>query len=177
MTAQEKQIRIEALVERFFEGATSGAEERELYDYFASDGVPLELEPYRPLFRYIDREMPAALPASDARSPLPRRRFAIRTAGIAAVVAALIAVGAAVGLQKARERNDRFAGSYIIRNGVRITDPKIIRPELEAAMRLFEEREPRVSIADRKRAIYEEAISQFADEAVREAVRSKLHIQ
>jgi hypothetical protein len=166
-----------ALVERFFAGYTSGAEEKELYAYFASDSVAAELEPYRSFFGYVEEEMPVALAAVE---PLPlspqraNRRFALRMIASAAVVAALIAVGLAVATRGRVGEADPFAGSYIIRNGVRITDPKIIRPELEATLRMLEEQEAYLSIAERRQAIYEEVISRFPDES-REAVRIKLH--
>jgi hypothetical protein len=100
-------------------------------------------------------------------------------------VAALIAAGLSLG-QKGRVGEvdpdpdpdpDPFEGSYIIRNGIMITDPKIIRPELEATLRMLEEQEPYISIDQRKQAIYEEVINRFPDEYTREAVRSKLYIQ
>ena len=45
--------KIEKLVEKYFEGATSIAEEKELKDYFASSDVAPQLEKYKPLFSYV----------------------------------------------------------------------------------------------------------------------------
>ena len=180
MTTEQMHDRMAALVEQFFEGATSGAEEKELYAYFSSDGVSAELEPYRSFFRYVDEEMPGALAPVEPLSISPKRanrRFMLRMIASAAVVAALIAVGVSVALKGRVGENDPFAGSYIIRNGVRITDPKIIRPEIEATLRMLEEQEPYLSIAERRQAIYEEVLNRFPDEYTREAVRIKLHIQ
>jgi hypothetical protein len=45
--------KIEALLEKYFEGETSIAEENELKDYFSSSNVAEHLEQYRPLFGYF----------------------------------------------------------------------------------------------------------------------------
>ncbi|WP_293870094.1 hypothetical protein [Flavobacterium sp.] len=45
--------RIEKLVEKYFEAATSIAEEKELKDYFASSNVAPQLEEYKPIFKYV----------------------------------------------------------------------------------------------------------------------------
>jgi hypothetical protein len=45
--------KMEALLEKYFEGETSIAEENELKDYFSSSYVAEHLEQYRPLFGYF----------------------------------------------------------------------------------------------------------------------------
>jgi hypothetical protein len=45
--------KMEALLEKYFEGETSIAEENELKDYFSSSNVAEHLEQYRPLFGYF----------------------------------------------------------------------------------------------------------------------------
>jgi len=45
--------KMEALLEKYFEGETSIAEENELKDYFSSSDVAPHLEQYRPLFGYF----------------------------------------------------------------------------------------------------------------------------
>ena len=45
--------KMEALLEKYFEGETSIAEENELKDYFSSLNVAPHLEQYKPLFGYI----------------------------------------------------------------------------------------------------------------------------
>ncbi|MDR2499256.1 MAG: hypothetical protein LBD28_07430, partial [Tannerellaceae bacterium] len=104
MTTENKHDRMAAIVERFFEGDASGAEEQELYAYFASESVSAELEPYRSFFRYVSEEMPSALAAVEPL-PLPpqraNRRSVWRIIASAAVVAALIAAGLSLG-QKGR---------------------------------------------------------------------------
>ncbi|WP_268847474.1 hypothetical protein [Flavobacterium aestivum] len=45
--------KMEALLEKYFEGETSIAEENELKEYFSSSNVAEHLEQYRPLFGYF----------------------------------------------------------------------------------------------------------------------------
>ena len=45
--------KMESLLEKYFEGETSIAEENELKDYFSSSNVAPHLEQYRPLFGYF----------------------------------------------------------------------------------------------------------------------------
>lgn len=47
---------IEKLLDKYFESATSIAEEKQLKAYFSSDGVAPHLEQYRPLFGYYAKE-------------------------------------------------------------------------------------------------------------------------
>lgn len=45
--------KLEILLEKYFEGATSIAEENKLRDYFSSSNVAQHLEQYKPLFGYF----------------------------------------------------------------------------------------------------------------------------
>lgn len=45
---------IEELLERYFEGETSAAEEKQIRAFFASGEVPEHLAAYAPLFAYFD---------------------------------------------------------------------------------------------------------------------------
>lgn len=46
-----KQQYIHILIERFLNAETSLQEEQQLYDFFAQDDIPSDLEPYREMFR------------------------------------------------------------------------------------------------------------------------------
>ncbi len=48
---------IEELLERYFEGETSAAEEKQIRAFFASGEVPEHLAAYAPLFAYFDEEI------------------------------------------------------------------------------------------------------------------------
>ncbi|NJB86849.1 hypothetical protein GGR26_002626 [Lewinella marina] len=74
--------RATALVERYFAGETTLAEEAALKDYFrTADPVAEELKPYAPLFGYWEREARiTAPPARRRRRRLPRVLLALAAA-------------------------------------------------------------------------------------------------
>ena len=78
---------IEELLERYFEGETSAAEEKQIRAFFASGEVPEHLAAYAPLFAYFDEEIErdaeaqVGEPDSEACSPLPLFRRGCLRAG------------------------------------------------------------------------------------------------
>ncbi len=54
---EKSKLHIEELLERYFEGETSAAEERQIRAFFASGEVPEHLAAYKPLFAYFDEEI------------------------------------------------------------------------------------------------------------------------
>lgn len=121
MTTQE----IEQLVEQFFEGATTLEQERQLYDFFRGDQLPDSLEQYRAAFQYFDHQL--SLEAETIVVNLPAKRPVKRwiiTLSAAACLTILVALPFWFSEEKPYE------GSYIIRDGVRIENPKIIEAEL-----------------------------------------------
>ena len=52
-------MKIEELIDRYFEGQTSCEEERELRSFFTQENVPESLQVYRPLFVCLDQEAKA----------------------------------------------------------------------------------------------------------------------
>ncbi|MDR0537739.1 MAG: hypothetical protein LBH04_06850 [Tannerellaceae bacterium] len=161
--------RIEKLAERFFDGLTSNAEEEELYTFFRKEDIPASLEPYRKLFNYIENELPVAL-AAQPRTSGPRRRLMLWTSIAASLI---LAAGATILLH--RHTDNPFEGSYIIRKGVRITDPKVIRSELEATLLQAElQCEELESLRSQAFEPYEDFIRQIPDEYTQEIVRDFL---
>ena len=49
-------MKIDELLDKYFEGETSCEEERELRRFFTEEEVPEHLQTYRPLFAYLNRE-------------------------------------------------------------------------------------------------------------------------
>lgn len=96
---------IEELLERYFDGETSAAEEKQIRAFFASGEVPEHLAAYAPLFAYFDEEIerdaeaqvgepdldpePVSVPFRSAN----RKRAALYLfSGVAACVLALLGV-------------------------------------------------------------------------------------
>ena len=74
----KQETRIQALLDKYLDGATSAAEEQELRRYFASagEGVPDRWAPFKALFAYVDTERqaeaPLTVPHSRAKARLTR---------------------------------------------------------------------------------------------------------
>ncbi|MDR1098233.1 MAG: hypothetical protein LBL57_08880 [Tannerella sp.] len=177
-----KEKQMEQLLERFFEGSTSNREERQLYDFFAGRDVPEHLLPYKPLFACFE-----ALPEAFCEKESPvRRKRRVKWMLWPCAAAALLALVLLNPFGYGNKPRDPYEGSYIVCNGVRITDLDIIRPELEAAVRevlqLQEEAERLIAeiletenyfqaMEDCMRAQHDAILEHFQDEEIREKVR------
>ena len=124
---------IEELLERYFEGETSAAEEKRIRAFFASGEVPEHLAVYAPLFAYFDEEIerdaeaqvgepdldpePVSVPLRSAN----RKRAALYLfSGVAACVLALLGV--------TRLSYPAFCSdSYVVINGRCYTDIHKVR--------------------------------------------------
>ncbi|MDH6343054.1 hypothetical protein M2480_001406 [Parabacteroides sp. PFB2-12] len=130
-------MRIDDLLEKYFEGETTAAEEKELRTFFSSGPVAEHLAPYQPLFAYFDEEIArkeekeeAVVPAVAERSA--RRRVFYMVSGIAASLLLLLGIGQIFFFEGRRY----CADNYVIINGRCYTDVKTIR---EHAFRALEE--------------------------------------
>lgn len=95
---------IKILIEKYYEGKTTLAEERKLKAYFASGNIDDELKRYAPIFKFIQLESTRKPPPSleqkletifDApltRQPLFGNKFTYYISGIAAAVALLVTI-------------------------------------------------------------------------------------
>lgn len=116
-------LRIRTLLDRFFEGDTTLAEEQELYAYFRQDSaaLPEDLVPLRDMFLDLD-----AVPFV-ADKP----RFHRHWHRWAAAVALLLAVGATALFTLNRQPDDECVA---IVYGERTTDPVVVLTEMEKTM-------------------------------------------
>ncbi len=129
MKAEEKYI--EKLVERFLEGETSNEEEKELYSFFRTGEIPDELIPYKAFFAYFETGIAAELGVEKkkkSRYSLTRSRLLFYSSLAASF---LILAGVSLFFSQQEDSFNPYEGSYIVRGGVRITDPDKIGPELE----------------------------------------------
>ena len=118
---------IEDLLDRFFEGQTSNEEERVLYEFFARPDIPAHLERYREVFGYFESGI--ALDFSETPElRLPAKEISYKRKigwAIAVCVAAslLLFLVNTVFMNQNASFNP-YEGSYIVRNGVVMTDIK-----------------------------------------------------
>lgn len=123
--------RIQQLIGRFLEGRTSNAEEQLLYDYFSEENVAPELAQYREMFRWYAAGMPEH---KDKSIVLPHLTKTTRR-WLAAAASLLLLIGIGFGYRSYQKQQSEYAiyeGSYIIRDGKKITDLRQILPILKA---------------------------------------------
>ena len=106
----EKEVHI--LLQRYFEGATSLNEERELQCYFSEGNIPDSLKAYRPMFAFFAVERAVEPPAQKPMARTIRMNWIIAT-GIAASIAILFM------LSLPKMQNDNYV--YLV-DGQRIYD-------------------------------------------------------
>ncbi len=166
----------ECLVGKFLDGSTTIEEERRLYDYFKQKHVASDLECYRGMFMWYD-----SLEADPVENKGSIRRTRIFAS--AAAVAMLLLVGAGVIIGSAAKTDAysierRYAGSYIIRNGEKITDIREILPELQRADRLVDSTLMSinaVSCDDADRILIDEALKNITDPEVKAILLADLN--
>jgi hypothetical protein len=172
---------INILLERFFEGQTSIKEEQELYRFFMRDEIPAALARYKPLIKYFESGLADEV---QPETRTPKKKQWIVWSGIAASILLMLCLS--FYFFTAKQSPDPLEGSYIIRNGVRITDLNLIRPELETAIQkvMLQEQEmeqlidklfqidynPEVQIMQDVQAHYNRILSNIQDEEIRKEV-------
>ena len=82
--------RIEILIEKYFEGETSIAEEKELKAYFSSSDVAQHLEQYKPIFGYFSQ---VKQQKSTQEIPLKTKKRNVAWLSIAASAVVLLGIG------------------------------------------------------------------------------------
>lgn len=150
---------IRQTIDRFLAGETSCREERELYAFFAGPGVPPDLACYKEMFRWYaslaenssSAERPVTLmPAEAPAEATPRRGGKVRLLSMrawqwvsaAAVVALLFSIGIIFHSPSTSVPDEylSYEGSYIIRDGKKITDLSVVVPEIRRTEQMVNER-------------------------------------
>ena len=127
-----------ALLDRFFDGTTTNAEDRALEEYFCGGGdVPEQFECYREMFGWYASGMDEnRLPSKETRRTTRQRTSAeviIWWSSIAAVIALVIGIGWNSRLEKLAQE-DYYADNFIVRGGKVITGMDEIRDDIEATI-------------------------------------------
>lgn len=126
---------VEVMLQRFFDGETSCAEEKALEAYFCSGAtLPPEVECYREMFGWYASGMDESrLPHAAA----PRRRRTKRIFLWWSAVAASIALVIGLGWNHRVELvsgEGAYTGSYVVRDGIMVTGDEEIKLEIEATL-------------------------------------------
>lgn len=134
----------EDYVKRFLAAETTLAEEQELYKFFRQPDLPPMAEQLRPMFGWY-----AELPDTATRSNNTRRLIRLKIWhrwSIAASLALLLGIGAFLQFNPLRSASDinpeylAYEGSYIMRDGKKITDLSVVVPEIKRAEAQLQQR-------------------------------------
>ena len=118
--------KIEQLLNKYLEGNTSIAEERELKAYFSSDNVASHLHPYKSMFGYFKNQEEVQFTKT---LPLqPRKRNVVKWIGVAASFVVLF--GTALFYMNSNVSNEDL-GTY--------DDPEVALIETQKALELLSE--------------------------------------
>lgn len=132
-------------MERFLDGATTCAQEKELYEYFHQENLPEEMEQYRAMMAWYETGMTSS--ATNVSTRKDDRAVGRHKIWQWVSIAASVALIATAGVQYYKLRETRLAeyalyeGSYIVRDGKKITDIATILPELKKADAMIERQE------------------------------------
>lgn len=132
---------IEILVEKFLDGRTTNAEERELYAWFRSADVGEEWAELKAMFAWYEAGMPEGetvveKPRVELNSRTSRRSLWFM-AGACAGVAASVVVALTLWLTWGKQKSDAatiYEGSYIVDSGVRYDNIEDIESDIEALL-------------------------------------------
>lgn len=127
-------MKIDELLNKYFEGETSCEEERELRRFFTEEEVPEEMQMYRPMFAYLDKEVKehqSLLPKAENKKVktgriTPRRLYYT----IGSIAAGLLIL---VGVANLYQQIAVTPTDYVVINGKRYTDANIIREQALSA--------------------------------------------
>lgn len=166
------------LCHRFLDGATSDAEEEKLYLYFRSGEPADDLAELAPMFEWFD-SLPSHSAVSQENKTIPVKKSLMkRIASFSAAAAALLMLTATAitAWQTADTRRDmmELQGSYIIRNGVKVTNIAAIYPELKRAEEIVESTYADIDATD-ENPLLDAAMQHVSSPEARRAIMESLN--
>ncbi len=123
-------MKIEELIDKYFEGETSCEEERSIRQFFSGKEIPEHLLTYKPMFAYFDKEITSE---QTKKRFLSRKKTLLYTlSGIAAC--GIVAVAISVFFHTSGESSSE-AGNYVMINGKCYTDEATIKAYANASFK------------------------------------------
>lgn len=128
---------IQQLIDRYDDGMTSNAEERELRDFFRqhpASAVPREWAAYKAIFAFVDSEATKAeeknteTPTVSRMTPLRRMLTIKRMVSVAACAAVAITI--------ILHTANTGKSNYAVINGNTVTDKSVVMTEAETALQM-----------------------------------------
>lgn len=118
--------KIELLLEKYFQGETSIAEEKDLKNYFSSLNVAQHLEQYKPMFGYFSQ---AKEQQFEQQIPLQTKKRKVAWLSIAASVVVLLGIGTYSYVNYNNVNSNQNLGTY--------DDPEVAFRETQKALALL----------------------------------------
>ncbi|NDV81467.1 hypothetical protein [Bacteroides sp. 51] len=112
-------MKIDDLLNRYFDGNTTCEEEREIKRFFREEDVPSELEIYRPLFAFFEEE-------AKQYSPRRQKRYFIYT--LSSIAAGLLIILSIAGIKQINQ-----PANFVIIDGYKSTNIQLAREQAQAA--------------------------------------------
>jgi len=156
---------IEELLNKYFEGETSAAEEAQLRAFFSSDNIPEHLAVYKPMFAYFSEEISKEQAKKTEAGPtliVPKtRKVFYWVAGIAASLLIVLGIGQLWFFPGSTFCSD----NYVVINGRCYTDKQMIRSHAFEALQEVstseEEILPLVDDEDADRSFFENHLQEL----------------
>lgn len=118
--------KIEILIEKYFQGETSIAEENELKKYFSSPDVAQHLKQYQPIFGYFSQ---AKLHRFEHEIPLQSKKRYVAWLSIAASVVVLLSIGTFTYFNYNNANENQELGTY--------NNPEVALKETQKALAML----------------------------------------
>lgn len=170
------------LIEIFLDGATSPAQEDALYAFYRrhkSGTLPDELEKYRAMIQWYWSLKPNKASGKPFGYIWSRLRYVAVSCGVACIVVAILLVSK-TGHASSNQLYAQYDGSYVIRNGQRISDMDAIFPAILKAERIADSLETIANLREEfvdteyDRELVEAALANVADVRLASELKSQL---
>ncbi len=169
------------LIGRFLDADTSLDEENALYCYFRQTNLPEDIEAYRPMFKWYENTLTSSVTTSHNKYVWLNHRL-IRRISVAAIAILLlsICISFIIGLTHNQaddaELYARYDGSYIVRDGTKITDPKVVIPEIQRLEIMCEQIDEKLSQYDNENTVVLNSIYEaYPDPDIREIIITEFY--
>lgn len=129
---------LDELLQKFFDGETTCAQDKLLEEYFTSAvDLPAEYECYREMFGWYASGMDETMlpsPVGEHRRKSRMVRLFVWFGSVAAAIALIIGIGWNNRVEKITTGNSPYYGSYIVRDGCTITGNDEILSDVQATL-------------------------------------------
>ena len=116
---------IKQMLEQYFEGVSSDADEQNLRDYFSSNNIDEELKIYQPIFAYIAREQQKTK-QTPPRIKHSTRRYRLIIYSAAAILGFVIVLMSGL-FSKQPAFNAECTGTFVMIDGICYSDLSLVK--------------------------------------------------